>query len=313
MTLRNMKIFVEVYKCKNMTSAATKLFMTQPSVSQTIKELEDYFNTPLFERLSNRLYPTKAGNDLYYYACHILSVCNEAQNTIRNDAQNEHLKIGGNYTMGIQMLHQFLKIFESENTNIKTSVFINSSSYLCDMIRNSSLDIALVESPVRHHYKDMIIEPFFKDRAVIVAPLTHRLANKKNTPLKEISKEKILIREHGVGTREMFEKELSEANIPYRIYWESISVTSIINVLKQSDDCIAFLPFESVKELLANGELTELDFPEMNIERELVIMYHKNKYLTPSMQNFIHICRRFSNMQDLESLRAKQLLFKKSS
>jgi len=311
MTLRNMRIFVEVYKCKNMTMAASLLYMTQPSVSQTIKELEDFFHTPLFERLSGHLYPTKAGNDLYYYACHILSVCQEAQNTLQHTSQEETLTIGGNYTMGIQMMHQFLHEFETHYPHVKTSVYINSSSYLTNLIRDNTLDIALVETPVLHQHKDMIIEPFYKDRGVLVSSPQHRLAGKQNNALKELSKEKILIREHGVGTRELFEQELSKSGVSYRIYWESISVSSIINVVMNANDCVAFLPYEAVKDQLSEKTLIELYFPEMMIERELVIMYHKNKYLTPSMKAFIHICQNFSNPE--ESVPLKEYALPKTS
>ena len=68
MTIRHLKIFLQVADTGKMSAAAKNLFMTQPSVSQAIRELEEHYHTLLFERLSNKLYITESGKQLYTYA-----------------------------------------------------------------------------------------------------------------------------------------------------------------------------------------------------------------------------------------------------
>lgn len=68
MTIRHLRIFIEVAKSGNMSKAAERLYISQPTASQAIKELEEYYGVLLFERLNRRLYITEAGKKLFFYA-----------------------------------------------------------------------------------------------------------------------------------------------------------------------------------------------------------------------------------------------------
>ncbi|WP_461040356.1 LysR family transcriptional regulator, partial [Tepidimicrobium xylanilyticum] len=68
MTIRHLRIFLEVVKNKSMNAAAAKLYISQPTVSQAIRELEEHYGVLLFERLNRRLYITDAGRRLFTYA-----------------------------------------------------------------------------------------------------------------------------------------------------------------------------------------------------------------------------------------------------
>ena len=72
MTLRHLKIFVAVAETKSMSAAARRCFITQPTVSQTIHELEEHYHTILFERLSRKLYITEAGKNLLSHARQVI-------------------------------------------------------------------------------------------------------------------------------------------------------------------------------------------------------------------------------------------------
>jgi len=83
MTLRHFLIFLNVCDEEGMTKAAEKLHISQPSVSQAIKELEEHYQVKLFERLGKRLFITPAGQELMHYARHVLSLTNKAESTLR--------------------------------------------------------------------------------------------------------------------------------------------------------------------------------------------------------------------------------------
>lgn len=68
MTLRHLKIFIEVVETKTMSAAAKNLYIAQPSVSQAVHELEEHYHTLLFERYAKKLYITDSGKLLYTYA-----------------------------------------------------------------------------------------------------------------------------------------------------------------------------------------------------------------------------------------------------
>ena len=86
MTTRHLKIFLNVYITGSMPAAAQKLYMTQPSVSQAIRELEEHYGVPLFERLYRKLYPTQAGKQLFLYAEKFLGMFDDMEATMQADA-----------------------------------------------------------------------------------------------------------------------------------------------------------------------------------------------------------------------------------
>lgn len=106
MTIRHLKIFITVYDEKNMTAAASKLFITQPTVSQAIQELESEYKVILFERLSRKLYPTPSGDKLYQYATHIIKLVEDMEESIRENSLMKKLTIGANYTAGVRDLFE---------------------------------------------------------------------------------------------------------------------------------------------------------------------------------------------------------------
>lgn len=109
MMIRHLKIFITVHDELNMTVAANKLFMTQPSVSQAIKELENYYGVVLFERLSRKLYATESGEKLYQYASHIIKLFDDVEDSLKEDALQKKLMIGANYTVGISLIHKYIE------------------------------------------------------------------------------------------------------------------------------------------------------------------------------------------------------------
>ena len=289
MTLRHLTIFIEVYKTCNMTTAAKNLYMTQPSVSHAIKELERFYDIKLFERLSQKLYVTEGGQNLFNYATRILALHEECIVNLKSNEGMEKLKIGGNYTVGIHMLGTITDLFSHQHPSIKLFVTINKSSYIKTLLRKNDLDLALVEESYAMSDSDMIQRPFYHDRIVAVVSPTHHLALQTNLFLEDIALEPFLTREKGVGAREMFEHIMVTNGYAFEPYWESISATSLINECKRKTG-IGILPYEAVKEQLKTGELVELTIQDINLCRNLVIMYHKSKSLSTNLKRFIDVC-----------------------
>ena len=99
-----------------MTGAAQELFLTQPAVSQTIRELEEYYNTALFDRFPRRLELTKSGELLRQTANNIVFSLNEVEARIRLEELVGKLRIGANLSVGTVLIHRYIKPFQ-EITN----------------------------------------------------------------------------------------------------------------------------------------------------------------------------------------------------
>lgn len=286
-TIRHLKIFITVYNEQNMTVAASKLFMTQPSVSQAIKELEGYYGVALFERLSHKLYVTEAGEKVYQYATHIIKLLDELDDSIKENAVKKKLIIGANYTVGTVLIHKYIKKFKNIYPDAEIKVNVNKASILVEMLKKNRLDIALVEE--LHNEPDLIQDFFYDDRIVIIANPEHHIFTKEEVTVKDIINEHLLLREKGAGVRDLFELRMNQIGLLINPYWESTSTTALINAAENKAG-IAVLPFQLVKENIVSGSLKELKVKDMDLNRKLTIVYHKNKLLTAAMKDFIEIC-----------------------
>ena len=287
MTIRHLKIFITVCDEGNMTIAANKLFMTQPSISQAIKELENYYGVILFERLSRKLYITASGKKLYQYATHIIKLFDEAEDSLREDALHKKLIIGANYTVGVVLIHKYIGKFNRLYPNSEIMVNVNKSSILTEMLRKNELDLALIEEI--KNKSDLVEDVFYNDRIVIVAHPKHHLFSKKEVTAHDVVNERLLLREKGSGVRNLFELRMNQIGLFFKPYWESTSTTALINAAENNIG-IAVLPFQLIKDHIASGSLRELKVKDMDFNRKLAIVYHKNKLLTSAMKDFIKIC-----------------------
>lgn len=270
-----------------MTIAANKLFMAQPSISQAIKELESYYGVVLFERLSRKLYVTTSGEKLYQYASHIMKLFDEVEDILKENALQQKLMIGANYTVGVSLIHKYIEKFKRLYPNSEIMVNVNKSSTLVEMLKKNKLDLALIEEIENN--SDLIQAVFYNDRIMIVAHPEYHLFSKKGVTAHDIVNEHLLLREKGAGVRDLFELRMNEIGLFFKPYWESTSTTALINAAKNKIG-IAVLPFQLLKAHIALGSLKELKVKGVNLNRRLTIVYHKNKLLTSAMQDFIKVC-----------------------
>lgn len=286
-TIRHLKIFVTVYDERSMTVAGRKLFISQPTVSQAIHELESMYKVVLFERLSRKLYPTSTGEKLYQYANHIIKLIDGMEESLREDSIKKKLFIGANYTAGTVLIHTCIEQFKILNPSSEIKVVVNKSSVITNMLRKNELDLAVIEE--LDNPSDLIQDIFYDDKIVIVADPEYHLFEKKVITANDIANEPLLLREKGTGVRDLFESNMSQLGLFISPYWESTSAVALINATKNKFG-ITVLPFQIVKEYIASGELKELKVEGLEQNRKLAIVYHKNKFLTDAIQDFIRIC-----------------------
>lgn len=295
-SLRHLRIFAAVYDENSMTAASRKLFMTQPSVSQAIKELEREFGVMLFERLSRKLYVTEAGEAVYRYARHIMRLTDELADLLQSSAHQPKLKLGANYTVGTALIHRYIQAFEKRHPEAQITVAVNKSSVLVDLLRKNELDLALMEELPGE--ADLVEEHFYDDRVVVVGaprslPSSCKPGQKSNewiaTPA-VIAGERLLLRERGVGVRNLFESRMNELGLSLEPHWESTSTTALIKAAENGLG-IAVVPLLLVEEHLHRGSLVEIQLAGMDLSRKLAIVYHRNKYLNPVLCEMITLCR----------------------
>lgn len=289
MSNRHLRIFLAVCECNNsITRAAQKLYMTQPSVSVAIKELEKYYGITLFDRISRRLYLTEAGRQFLEYAQRIVTLLDDMEKGVRNWDSIGILRVGASITIGSQFMPSYVEAFSAMYPEADVRVFIGTSLQLEQKLLNNELDFALVERPV--HEGALLAEPYMEDSLAVIAPARPPFTSGEVFKREEFVKQRFLLREHGSGTREVFEEVMERERIVVKPVWEGMSTTALVNAVIHGLG-IAVVPRRMVSGPLEKKMVYALNVEGIEFKRCFFIVHHKDKLLTRTFQEFIELCK----------------------
>ncbi len=271
-----------------MTMAAESLFISQPSVSQAIKELEAFYGVKLFERYPKKLYPTAEGDLLYAYAQQILGLYEKVKEEIHFLSDVATIKVGANISAGTVLIRKYIDKFREKYPNAKVEVKVTGSAKLKRMIMEHEIDFALMEDLV--HDTNLIQEPFYNDKIVLVCSPENDLSKRRGLKFGDLENCEFLLREKGVGVRDKFDYIMMLNDMKVDVAWESSNTRALVNAAKE-DYGIAVLPYLLVKEDIEEGSVAMLDVDDDALNRNLNIVYHKDKIFNKWTNEFIDIVR----------------------
>jgi len=284
LTLRHFKIFIAVCDTMNMTSAADTLFMSQSAVSQAIAELERHYDVKLFERLSRKLYLTQAGQKLSSYARHIIRMNAEVENNMKTLRANGSIRLGASVTVGAHVLPKLVAAFQKTSPQTDVEVFEDNTERIEDLILHDQIDIGLVEGDTTS--PDILNRPFMDDELVLICGANHRFAKLPFVEPHELETEKFIIREKGSGTRRTFEDRMTADHLTWKVIWTCNNADTIKMAVAEGLG-VSVISQLAVKNEAASGLLCQLKVKGIRFKRQFKIIYHKNKYLTEPMKQFI--------------------------
>ncbi|MGL4344678.1 MAG: LysR family transcriptional regulator [Cellulosilyticaceae bacterium] len=288
MTIRHLKIFIAVAECGKMGVAAEKLFISQPSVSQAIKEIEEHYNVKLFERLSRKLYITESGELLLRYARYIIQSFDEMERQLKYTGEHVSLRIGATITVGTCMLEPIIAAFETKHSDIKTKVVVNNSDEIQQMLLKSQLDVGIIEGDIEH--KDLDKFPICKDSLVLAVGKKHPLYEKRQIKVETLEGEALICREKGSGVRKVFDKLLEDYQISMPIKWDCTN-TEAIKRAAIGGQGIAVFSEQIIEEEIKNEALHIVTLEGVSLSREICVVLHKNKFLSHHLKSFLEEIR----------------------
>lgn len=293
MTIRHFRIFIAVCNTLSMTQAAKILYMTQPSISQAISELEVHYGLRLFERLGRRLSLTAGGERLLAYARQMTALDSRIESAMRSFSTTCPLRIGASVTIGETLLIPILQKLQNKNTALQIISEIHNTTELEDMVEADKLDIALVEGAI--HTTTLTALPFADDELVLVVSSQYSGVKETAslTPLERCGHFSFFMREEGSGTRILFEQTMLAHHIPIHIAGVYNNTASIKQAVLSGLGA-AVLSRRLVGKELQEHSLMEIPLRGISLHRVFHIIYHKDKYLSPALQEFINTCQAIS-------------------
>lgn len=289
MTIRHMKIFRTVCEVGyHSTKAAEVLHMTQPAVSLAIKELEQYYGVRLFDRIGRRLQITDAGRLFLRYAIHISDLFTDMETGLRDWDSKGILRVGASITIGSQFLPSYVRAFSQICPGIDVRVMVEPSECLEQKLLTNELDFALIEGSA--HEPNIVSEAYMEDNLSVICSVEKGWKQGQIISQKEFQNQRFLLREHGSGTREVFDHVVEQAGIHITPAWEAMSTTALANAVINGLG-IAVLPHRMILPALNRGLICTVRVQGLVFKRNFYITYHKDKFLTASAKKFIALCR----------------------
>jgi DNA-binding transcriptional LysR family regulator len=212
---RRLQVFHTVARVMSFTKAAEILHMTQPAVTFQIKQLEDFFNTRLFDRTHNKITLTEAGRTVYDYAEQILELYAKMSNDVKEltgDVSGA-LVIGASTTIAEYMLPRLLGAFKQSHPDVTLRLQVGNTDTIVSMVENNMLDLGIVEAPV--YNKNLEVKACRLDEMVVIVPPDHPLAKFESIRPEQLTKYPFILREEGSGSRAVIDEYMKGSGMNF--------------------------------------------------------------------------------------------------
>lgn len=281
-TLRQLETFVVVAEYRKMSEAAKHLYVSQPTVSQIISDLEKEYETVLFERHAKELKITPAGKMLLENAKQIIAIHEALEQNMKNINARRPLRIGATMTVGSNIMGKIIQSLTEMYPDIDAYVTVHNTDHIEEMLLLNELDIALVEGIIVH--EEILTAPAFDDNLCIICGKEHPFAGKALIMPEELHNQSFILRESGSGTRAIFEQLMCTHHVPYKVKWESNSTSAITDAVSRN----LGLGFVSTRNIAKNDSILICPIQQVNLKRFFYLCHHKYHPITSQMQDFMN-------------------------
>ncbi len=273
--------------------------MTQPAVTFQIRQLEEYFNTRLFDRTHNRISLTQAGEEVFAYAERIIGLYNEMDNQVRKLTGDVIgvLIIGASTTIAEYRIPTLLGEFQKKYPDVRLRLKVSNTVGIVHMVENNEIDVGIVEAPVNN--KNMVVKVCWCDELMLVCPPDHELAKAKSVTAEQVLPFAFIAREEGSGTREVIASYFSQFGLNFddlKTTMEFGSPESVKSAVQAGLGVTIISETTLVKELkLGILCAISLDPP---MKRPFSIVYQRQKFRLRAMEEFLEFAE--SHCEDIE-------------
>ena len=291
MDVRGLEVFLSVAKHLNFTRAGEEVHLSQPSVSVRIRQLERDLGSKLFEQLGKRIALTEAGQLLLPYALRVMAAMDDALHAIDElkGLERGSLRIGASTTPGMYLIPQTIAQFKQQYPKIDVHLAVKDTRQIEEGVIRNKFDFGFVGGHLAGDEVDVL--PWVTDHLILVVPPNHLLARKKAVKVADLRKERFILREPGSATRAAVVNHLQKSDLKMETIMEMENPESVKKAV-QSGLGIAFISKFAVETELKAKTLVALRVKGLDINRELKIVYRKDKHLGRAAQTFIEMARK---------------------
>src|SRR6185295_11249468 len=287
-TLRQLEVFLAVARSESVSRAAEELGMSQSAVSGALADLEQQFQVQLFDRIGKRLRLSALGRSLRPRAEALAEQARELETLLCSRDSVGRLHIGATLTIGNHVAMPLVARFLEQHPGARIELEIANTAEIARKVRNFEIDIGLVEGEL--HEKDLRVMPWCDDELVVFCAPGHPFCGRPALSDEDLMNIAWIVREPGSGTRQAFEHAmhgiLSDLDIRFELQ-DTEAIKSAV-AAGMGVGCVSRIALEDAIQL---GRLVACRVPHRDFRRQFFFALHDEKYLSPSLQSWLDLCR----------------------
>src|SRR4029077_9038079 len=313
MTLKQFMIFAAVARHRNVTRASQELHISQPSVSQHLKLLEEGYKVKLFQKSNRGIVLTGPGNLFLNKITPILTLVDELERVFANgskDSQVDSLVIGGTYGPAALLLPLLMGIFKRSYPHVELMLRSANRPYMERLVFFSEGDIALVTG--RPTSSNLIVEPYRKEKLIAFVARNHPLASKRELSLSDFARVPLVIhgRKNSSNTVVSILQDLKRKGVEPVVAVRSESPDAVKTAVREKIG-MGILYQDVLRRDLGRGEFISVKLSGLKLEAESFVIWHSDKPLSSAALGFLRLLRWWRTKQ-LEKVRDPKVVPDKS-
>ena len=295
MEFRQLNTFIHVAQFQSFSKAAEHLGYSQSAVTVQIRLLEQELGTRLFDRMGKQIRLTAQGRQMLVCANKILYEINKTRVSMcEEDEFKNPLHIGTIESLSTAKLPPIIHYFRTHYPKVAIRITIASPEELIEMMEHNALDlIYILDTPRWNDNWHQAME--VAEQVVFVSSPRFALAKKRELSLTELLDAPFFLTEKNANYRQALDQHLAGRKQSLSPYLESSDTAFIITMLEQNEG-VSFLPYFAVQHHIQSGRLCKLDVVDTDIVMYRQIFYHKSKFKTREMEQFIRLATEEENI-----------------
>lgn len=286
--LSQLRVFHAVCEAHSFTRAAEAVHLTQPGVSKHIRQVEEYFGVPMFDRLGKKIALTEAGEILFEATQGIMDSVATAEQRIA-DLRGMHggrLALGSSFPIGVHVLPAMVAAYRKAYPEVDLKLEISLSGRTVAKVLANKLDIGLVT----HDVSDprLVAKEFLVDELMAIAPVGHPWAKKKSIHPQDLLGETVILAARGAGTRAVLEERLKEKGIVLKQVYEFGNLEGVKRAVEVGLG-VSVQVRSTVEREISEGFLTGVRLTGMNTKIAYFYIRRKDKHLSNAAKAFLTV------------------------
>lgn len=289
MDLHRLEVFCKVVELRSFTKAAKAALLSQPTVSEHIRSLEEMLGEKLLDRLGREVFPTPAGQILYGYAQKMLNLRDEATQAIAEykGKLSGQLVVGASTIPGTYILPKVIGSFKALHPSIHLMLKISGTGEIAEAVMRGALEIGLVGS--RSKDRRLRTEEIFSEELVLSVHPEHPWSSRDEVEMEEMYSEPFILRERDSGTRMVMSKILEAQGFDFsklNVVAEIATTQAVVESIKARIG-ISILSRQAVDEDLRRGSLVAVPLKGIRFQRPFYLIQRANRQLSPLCEAFL--------------------------